>query len=125
MEAGDTIRDMSTIALAASPFDPYLYRMLSWAVQQPSGFSHPAIIRAMADEAGWQAPFAEAVFTSARVRGLIGPHYGTRSRGRVYWQVSRKGGAWLEAKTRTNDSVIETPSHDSAGAASAESADPT
>jgi hypothetical protein len=125
MDAGDTIRGMNTTAQVASPFDPYLYRMLSWGAQRPSGFSHPAIISAMADEAGWQAPFAEAVFTSARMRGLIGPHYGTRSRGRVYWVVSRKGGAWLQAKTDANEPATEESSPGPAGATTAESADPT
>jgi hypothetical protein len=114
---------MSTTAPATSPFDPYLYRMLAWGAQQPSGFSHPAVISAMVDEAGWHAAFAEAVFTSARVRGLIGPHYGTRSRGRVYWEVSRKGGVWFQAYGQANDRSTAPPSSDSPGAVSAEPAD--
>jgi hypothetical protein len=89
-----------------SPFDPYLSRFLMWGATQVHGFSHASSVRAMADDAGWQPAFGEAIFTSAQVRGLIGPHYGTRARGRVLWQVTRRGNAWLEADRvkRSNES---------------------
>ncbi|HET8524820.1 MAG TPA: hypothetical protein VFL82_16435 [Thermomicrobiales bacterium] len=114
---------MSTTAPVASPFDPYLYRMLAWGSQQPNGFSHPAIISAMVDEAGWQAEFSEAVFTSARARGLIGPHYGTRSRGRVYWEVSRKGRAWFQGLQQPDHPTPEAPSTVLSDAQTTESTD--
>jgi hypothetical protein len=87
-----------------SPLDPYIAQLLAWATEQPHGFTQSTATTALT-ELGWQSAFADAVFTSARVRGLLGPHFGKGSRGRSLWQVSRRGQEWREDKEGMESNV--------------------
>lgn len=89
---------------APSPLDPYLRQVLTWAEAESRGFSQTAFATE-AESLGWQPAFADAVFTSARVRGLIGPFFGKGARGRSLWQLSARGRAWLEANEFVGESI--------------------
>jgi hypothetical protein len=90
-------RSANRTALVPSPFDPYLRQLLEWAASQPQGFTQATAAACTAADFGWQPAFADALFTSARVRGLLNPYYGKGSRGRSQWAISKRGQAWLNS----------------------------
>lgn len=79
-----------------SPLDPFLGPFLEEVARHPDGFSPISHGRRIAEERGWPLPFIEALFTSARTRGLIEPFRSPSSRGRPRWRVSAAGQAWLD-----------------------------
>ena len=79
----------------SSPFDPFLSSLLARIADLPNGFSLTSERSRLAETLGWPGPFVDAVFTSAKARGLVEPHRSTRARGRSRWRLSAKGTAWL------------------------------
>jgi hypothetical protein len=79
----------------ASPFDPYVRPFLAELGRLPEGYAPVAGRDAVAAALDWEPAFAEAVFTSARARGLVEPVWGRGPRNRNRWRVSRKGRRWL------------------------------
>lgn len=90
------MHDPTTAPARPSPFDPYLVLFLRGIDGLPDGFaptSHAATICAALD---WPPAFAEALFVSARARGLLEPYAARGPRGRSRWQVSPRGRGWLD-----------------------------
>lgn len=88
-------------AATRSPLDPFVSPFLRYVATLSDGYAPNSHGRVIADHLDWPPAFVEAVFASARVRGLLEPHYGKRSRGRVRWQVSAEGQSWLAAAMDT------------------------
>ena len=79
----------------ASPLDAYLARFLACLIDLPDGFSPTGDATAVAQRVDVLPPFVDALFVSARTRGLIEPFRSRSSRGRYRWQISNRGRAWL------------------------------
>ncbi|HYI24074.1 MAG TPA: hypothetical protein VD767_01575 [Thermomicrobiales bacterium] len=73
----------------ASPLDPFLTRFLAAVKQREDGVQPGAELRAVAEALDLPAPFVDALFTSARKRGLLKPAYGRGNK--VRWNVSTAG----------------------------------
>lgn len=72
-----------------SPLDPFLVQFLAIIERSESGFQPgPESIR-MASRMDLPRPFIDALFTSARIRGLIKPMYGRGNK--IRWAVSAVG----------------------------------
>ncbi len=74
---------------AASPLDPFLARFLHEVGASSDGFQPGAESKVMADRLDVPLAFIDALFTSARMRGLLKPAYGRGSR--IRWQLSPAG----------------------------------
>lgn len=79
----------------ASPLDPFLARFLAAVGDSPDGFQPGAESRELATRLDLPAPFIEALFTSARTRGLLKPAYGRG--GKIRWSLSPTGEALARA----------------------------
>lgn len=79
-----------------SPLDGFLEAFLRQIRDLPDGYAPVSSARAIAASFDWPPAFAEALFTSARGRGLLEPYRARGARGRVRWQVSARGRKWLE-----------------------------
>lgn len=88
----------SANAQPPSPLDDFLARFLRCLRQLPDGFSPIADGPRVADDCAFVPAFVEALFVSARTRGLIEPFRVRGAKGRYRWQVSRRGGSWLDAR---------------------------
>ncbi|MDP9355870.1 MAG: hypothetical protein M3R02_11445 [Chloroflexota bacterium] len=84
----------------ASPLDPFLIQFLRHVADLDTGYSPASHARAIAESAGLLPPFVDALFTSARARGLLEPFRSPRARGRTRWRLTSRGRALL---TRTPD----------------------
>src|SRR5688572_16302030 len=82
----------------SSPLDPFLGPFLERLGAYGEGYTPGTHGRAVAAALGWPPAFADALFTSARARGLVEPQWSRGSRGRHRWQVSRRGATWLAAR---------------------------
>jgi hypothetical protein len=88
--------DHTTEPTPRSPLDPYLESFLHEVQTMADGFapaSHGGKVAAALD---WPPAFAEALFTSARARGLLEPYRARGMRGRTRWHLSARGRRWLE-----------------------------
>jgi hypothetical protein len=83
----------------ASPLDGYLVGFLDCLAALPDGFSPAGDAAAVAQRVDVLPEFVDALFVSARTRGLIEPFRSKNSRGRYRWQVSNRGRAWLAGRT--------------------------
>src|SRR5688500_18828898 len=81
-----------------SPLDDFLARFLRCLNRFPNGYSPIADAPRVADDCAIVPAFAEALFVSARTRGLIEPFRARGAKGRYRWQVSRRGSSWLDAR---------------------------
>ena len=88
----------SANAQPPSPLDDFLARFLRCLTQLPDGFSPIADASQVANECALVPAFVEALFVSARTRGLIEPFRARGAKGRYRWQVSRRGSNWLDAR---------------------------
>ena len=80
---------MSDSSPHSSPLDPFLARFLAAVDSGGDGFQPGAEGRVIASSLDVPPSFVDALFTSARTRGLLKPVYG-RS-GKVRWNVSASG----------------------------------
>ncbi len=85
----------------ASPLDAFLARFLRHLADLGTGYSPASHARAAADATELPPPFLEALFTSARARGLIEPFRSPHARGRTRWRLSPRGRAFLAIKAAT------------------------
>lgn len=78
-----------------SPFDPYLFAFLDYLQHHASTFSptSPRSVARAAEAMELQPALIEALFTSARGRGMVRP--ARAPGGRARWEVSRKGREFL------------------------------
>lgn len=81
----------STTPQAQSPLDPFLVQFLRELDTLETGYSPASHASVVAEECGFPPSFAEALFTSARARGLIEPFRSRHVRGRIRWRLSQKG----------------------------------
>jgi hypothetical protein len=78
-----------------SPLDPFLATFLRWIDERPGGFAPASQGPTVGIALGWQPAFGEAIFVSARARGLIEPVHGRGAGTRNRWQLTARGRAWL------------------------------
>jgi len=81
-----------------SPLDDFLARFLRALDRLSDGFSPIADAEHVADACAVAPPFVEALFVSARTRGLIEPFRSRGAKGRYRWKVSARGNTWLAAR---------------------------
>jgi hypothetical protein len=81
-----------------SPLDDFLARFLRCLGRLPDGFSPIADGQRVANECGLVPEFVEALFVSARTRGLIEPFRARGAKGRYRWKVSGRGDRWLATR---------------------------
>jgi hypothetical protein len=94
----DTEREdpiLSDNAPHSSPLDPFLARFLAAVVNADDGFQPGAEGRDIATSLDVPPSFVDALFTSARTRGLLKPVYGRG--GKVRWSVSASGARLIRA----------------------------
>ena len=77
-----------------SPLDPFLATFLQYVQEGPSGYVPGPQAKRCAEQLGLQVSFVEALYVSARMRGLLKPAYG--GAGKLQWQVSTEGAALIE-----------------------------
>ncbi|MBA3378023.1 MAG: hypothetical protein H0T93_04000 [Chloroflexia bacterium] len=80
-----------------SPLDPFLVQFLAIVDASEDGFQPGPASANLASRMGTQRAFVDALFTSARTRGLIKPMYGRGSK--IWWTVSPVGEAFLRDQT--------------------------
>ncbi len=90
----------------ASPLDAFLIQFLRHVGELDTGYSPTSHTRAIAERCGFLPPFVEALFTSARARGLIEPFRSPHARGRTRWRLSARGRTLL---TTTPDTPSPQP----------------
>ena len=95
--------DQPADATPPSPLDPFMGAFLRRVGVYQGGYAPTSHGPAVAEALDWPAAFADAVFTSARARGLVEPHRGRGGRARNRWRVSARGRAWLEHRRRATD----------------------
>lgn len=78
-----------------SPFDPFLFAFLEYLQHHTATFSptSPRSVARTAEALDLQPALVEALFTSARGRGLVRP--ARAAGGRARWEISRKGREFL------------------------------
>ena len=100
--------DHATEPTPRSPLDPYLESFLREVRGLAEGYAPGTHGRKVAEALDYPPAFAEALFTSARARGLLEPYRARGTRGRSRWRVSARGGLWLKAHEETARSGAET-----------------
>jgi hypothetical protein len=80
--------------LTPSPLDPALRRLLEYVQTLDNGFTPGTQTTEVARELDVPEAFVEALFVSARTRGLLKPIY--PGRGRLRWTVSATGDRMVE-----------------------------
>ena len=83
-----------------SPLDPFLDPFLRAIGALPEGYAPASHGKRVAAALDVPPAFAEALFASARARGLLEPYRVRQARGRPRWRVSARGRRWLEAFDR-------------------------
>ncbi len=86
-----------------SPLDPYLARFLRAVKDSDDGFQPGAGSRAIVSALDLPASFVDALYTSARTRGLLRPAYARG--GKVRWHVSHSGEELLHAAQDSLENV--------------------
>ncbi len=74
-----------------SPLDPFMAQFLDLVERADDGFQPGPESKIMAERLDLPVPFVDALFTSARMRGLLKPAYGRGSK--IRWRVSPAGAA--------------------------------
>jgi hypothetical protein len=87
--------DLSDNTPYSSPLDPFLAQFLAAVAKSDDGFQPGAEGRAIASSLDVPPSFVDALFTSARTRGLLKPMYGRG--GKVRWNVSVSGAELIRA----------------------------
>jgi len=77
-----------------SPLDSFLVTFLQHVRQGETGYVQGPQATRLAERMEVQPAFVEALYVSARMRTLIKPAY--RQGGKMHWQVSELGEAFLE-----------------------------
>ncbi len=90
---------MSERSVPESPLDRFLASFLVAVDKLPDGYLHSPTSTSLADELGMQREFVDALFTSARTRGLLKPAYGRGSR--IHWKVSDSGAGFLSSRKKS------------------------
>jgi hypothetical protein len=90
-----SIPDMSDNAVPESPLDPYLVQFLTAIHSLPDGYQPGPETSQVAADLDFPKAFVDALFTSARMRGLLKPQYGRGSK--VRWTVSPAGAELVRA----------------------------
>jgi hypothetical protein len=88
--------DHATRPTPASPLDPFLGPFLRQIAELTGGYAPASHGARVAASLGWAPAFAEAVFVSARARGLVEPYRGGGARARARWGLSARGRAWAD-----------------------------
>jgi hypothetical protein len=78
-----------------SPLDPFLVQLLNGIASNADRLNPTRGHVELARLTGLNPSFIEALIVSARTRGLLQTIHVTGSRGRVAFQVSSRGRAWL------------------------------
>jgi hypothetical protein len=89
----------SSLPQPDSPLDSFLARFLGNVARLPDGFSLISDATRIAEVCEVEPAFVEALFVSARTRGLIEPHRSKGSRGRYRWTLSARGTNWLSSRS--------------------------
>ncbi|MEJ7900532.1 MAG: hypothetical protein WKF63_01730 [Thermomicrobiales bacterium] len=87
------MNDMAHPSRSPSPLDPFLVQFLAMVDASEAGFLPGPASATLATRMGTQRAFVDALFTSARTRGLIKPLYGRGSK--IRWAVSTLGEAFM------------------------------
>jgi hypothetical protein len=87
--------DLSDNSPHSSPLDPFLALFLEVVAKSDDGYQPGAEGRAVASSLDVPPSFVDALFTSARTRGLLKPVYGRG--GKVRWNVSATGAELVRA----------------------------
>ena len=90
----------------SSPLDPAMTAFLAYVASERRGFAAGSQSKDAAQSTDLPEALIDAVFISARTRGLIAPDY--ESRGRTRWVISGKGKDFLaqHAATEPADSSV-------------------
>ena len=88
-----TDRTMTTTP--PSPLDGFLEPFLRQIRDLPDGYAPASHGRVIAASFDWPPAFADALFVSARGRGLLEPYRARGARNRARWQISTRGRLWL------------------------------
>jgi len=91
-----------------SPLDAFLRRFLRAVAAQERGFSPIGDAATTAAEMGCEPAFVDALFTSARARGLIEPLWGRGVRARNRWRLSARGDQWIADQSVSDAETPET-----------------
>ena len=83
----------------ASPLDPIMVVFLEYVQSLASGFAPGVQSREAASSAGVPDALIDAVFVSARTRGLIGRDFNAKPRTRTRWIVSPRGRDFIIKRT--------------------------
>ncbi|MDP9365001.1 MAG: hypothetical protein M3Q10_12380 [Chloroflexota bacterium] len=81
-----------------SPLDPFIVPFLRELAVLEDGYAPAAHGPKIAATLDWPPAFCEAVFASARGRGMVEPYRTRGARGRARWRVSSRGSVWLTAR---------------------------
>jgi len=81
-----------------SPLDPFLGPFLKELGTLAEGYAPASHGPKVAETLDWPPAFCEAVFASARGRGLLEPYRARGARGRARWRLSSRGTVWLSAQ---------------------------
>jgi hypothetical protein len=82
-----------------SPLDSIMLLFLNYLTAQSNGFAPGIQSKSAAEQIDVSDALIDAVFISARTRGLIAPDF--NARGRTRWIVSAKGLRFLELHSAT------------------------
>ncbi|MDQ3778977.1 MAG: hypothetical protein M3354_00300 [Chloroflexota bacterium] len=96
-----------TVATPPSPLDPFIGCFLREIEHFADGYAPFSHVMVVAEALDWPPAFAEAIFTSARVRGFVEPYRGPGHRKRSRWQLSGRGQAWLDRDANIAAAPIE------------------
>ncbi len=97
--------DQSGRTSPPSSLDPFLGEFLRRVIDLTDGYAPLSHGRAIAEALDWPPAFVDALFTSARTRGLLEPFRARGTRGRNRWRVSARGRAWIDSTDGTGDSA--------------------
>ncbi len=81
---------------SSSPLDPFLVKFLAIVESSENGFQPGPESSKLASRMDTQQAFVDALFTSARTRGLIKPMYGRGNK--IRWAISPLGQEFLRAR---------------------------
>lgn len=97
----DDVTDLSP----PSPLDPFLRPFLREVEGMADGYAPISGGTNVALALDWPSAFCEAIFASARGRGMIEPFRARGARGRPRWRVSTRGRLWLDTRDRAGGPV--------------------
>ncbi len=95
---------MSENVAPASPLDPFLVRFLSLLQTLEDGYQPGPETGELAISLDLPRAFVDALFTSARARGLVKPMYGRGSK--IRWVISNSGDSLVARLTPQHDQPV-------------------